>query len=420
MLDAKEEGAVTPTILGWCPGEPSGLELLYRASRDGLTGRAFRTKIGCSASTITLVRTKKASGSGTRGGVVGGFSNVPWNEIPFTTCVDSPGAFLFMLWDGESGGGGGGGAEEAFQPVKRGVKPGAAPKVCCCEHIVFGFSDGSGEDDLVVRDGSRTLETGNNTYGIPAGTPFLALNGNAVVELEVFRVCYDDATTTAPLPPPAKPPLPTPPPKQVAGKGLIDCTATVEAGPLSLKKQHEEDVHRFGTSIAEFLKQERSLFRHAQTELAQANAQAVASVQALAAVYGPDIAQGREDPVIELVIRGERSTATLTTLLATIRTCPPESLLAVRFERWSETDAERDVHGPRQIDGCSPHIFAKLLDVLRMKKRVGWGGCGGGGGASIRPVRVAAKASDRTSFEELVSVYFYVCEGFVLGSVQFL
>lgn len=27
---------LTTTILGWCPGEPDGLELLYRASRDGL------------------------------------------------------------------------------------------------------------------------------------------------------------------------------------------------------------------------------------------------------------------------------------------------------------------------------------------------------------------------------------------------
>lgn len=406
--NAVKAGGITAKILSWCPGEPGRLELLYRASRDGWTDQAFLSKIGCSSATITLVRVK-AGGSGSGDSVVGGFSSVPWNNIPPTKCVDSPGAFVFMLKDGGEDG------PEEFQPVKWDVTPGAASKVCCCQHMGFGFSS-DGNEDLIVRDGSHTLKTGNNTFHIPAGSPFLALNGDPVLELEVFLVCRPSVATPSPVTPP--PLAPTPPSENIGKEGLVDCPAIVASDFIFTD---DDDERRFGESVAESLERERDRLRHAQTELVQANARAKASVRALAAVYGPDtalLAQGdiKEDPVIELIVRGAGTSTRMATLLSTvIQTCPPESFLAVRFERWSRTNDDKDEHGRRQIDDCSPHVFNKLLDVLRMKKRVSWDGGGGS-----RLVRVAVKACDRASFEELVSVYFYGCESFVMNSVQFL
>lgn len=76
VLEADEVHAQATTVLGRGPGEPIGLERLYRASGDGGVCAAFRRKSGNSAPIKSVIRAA-ASGSDTRDGVVGDFSSVP-------------------------------------------------------------------------------------------------------------------------------------------------------------------------------------------------------------------------------------------------------------------------------------------------------------------------------------------------------
>ena len=393
VLENFDADALTEAIRGWCPGEPGGLQLQYRASRDGWSLQAFLAKSGESAPTITLVRVKSTENTDS---VVGGFNGVPWSLVaPHGTAV-SPGAFLFMLSNGSSGG------VEKFRPVKWGPRHGQNPNVLSQspQNLAFGAA---GTWDLVVGlRASPTLHTGNRVFDIPLGSPFLAFNSTPIVEIEVFAVGSMAAA-----------PVPSPPPAENIEVKLVD-SSTSHGAASSLADEHEDDVHRFGGSIADSLNGERIALRHAQTELAKASAQATASVQALAAVYGPNVAKGEADPVISLSVHGCRGSERMSTLLSTIQTCDPEfeSVLAVRFERWSKNDSDKDAYG-WQINNCSPNIFAKLLDVLRMKKRTGWD--------SSREVRgsVVVKGSDRSSFEELVNMYFPGCESFIMDCVEF-
>ncbi|CAN0534826.1 unnamed protein product, partial [Ectocarpus sp. 12 AP-2014] len=79
-LQPHEIGQLTAIMQGWCPGRPAGVELLYRASRDGWSGDAFHARCGDdSPSTISLFRVK-AQGANTSDSVVGRFSGVPWTS----------------------------------------------------------------------------------------------------------------------------------------------------------------------------------------------------------------------------------------------------------------------------------------------------------------------------------------------------
>ena len=414
VLEASDVDALTATILGWCPGKPGGLELLYRASRDGWDQPAFIANSGDSSSTITLVRVG-ARGGNTRGSVVGGFSSVPWNTITSSgERPDSPGAFLFMVKDGNSAS-----EPDTFQPVRWGSKHGRPPRVCGQTH---GPGFGLGKCDFLVNltTSPTSFQAGNQSFDIPAGSPYLELDGSPVTEVEVFRV-RSNATGLFNVKPPAYPP----PARQIR-KGLIDCEEVFAAASMTMtKREHEDDIHLFGAWIADALKKEAIVLRHAQTELVQANARATASAQALAAVYGPDIFNGVEDPIIEFSVRGRRGTTRMATLLSTVRLCPPgiQSVLAVRFERWSKSDEDnKDAGGRQLIDDCSPAAFAKLLDVLRMKKRSGWesGDSSRGRRKKVRPARVFVNSSGRSEFEGLVNAYFPGCESFILDSVDFL
>ncbi|CAM9945297.1 unnamed protein product, partial [Pylaiella littoralis] len=149
---------------------------------------------------------------------------------------------------------------------------------------------------------------------------------------------------------------------------------------------------------------QRMALREAQIELVQAGDKVTASANALAAVYGPNVAAGKEDPVVELSVRGSR----VITLLSTLRACP-ESMLAIMFneDRWPATDKDVDEHGRRLID-CSPSVFAKVLDVLRARKRAGWERTASSSSdqKSDDLVRVIIKAGDRDAFEEFVEKHF--------------
>ncbi|CAN0011960.1 unnamed protein product, partial [Ectocarpus fasciculatus] len=360
-LQTHEIEQLSAILLEWCPGRPRGMELLYRASRDGWSSDAFHARCGDdSPSTISLFRVK-AQGTNTSDSVVGGFSSVPWttpNDVH--GCRQSLGSFLFMLKNGNEG-------SHTVQPgIWGGRKPhfsGFGFVIRDAEKGPFFMNRYSSVADLCGKLGTKTLQTNNHVYDIPAGHPFLALNGKAIVDIEVFRV--DQTVATSRTLPAVTPPTVT---------GLIDCAAYFEPSAMSAE-DHENDVYRFGVAIAESLKDERAALHTAQRELVQANTMAAASVKALAAVYGPHTAAGTEDPIVDLSVRGPRKTERMTTLLSTLQACP-DSALAARFDesKWPVTDKDKDAHGRRRIEDCSPSVFSKVLDVLRMKKREAWAG----------------------------------------------
>lgn len=160
------------------------------------------------------------------------------------------------------------------------------------------------------------------------------------------------------LPPAVTPP----PPSKVTGKGLIDCTNNDLR--LSTSEKYDDDVHRFGGSIAECLKEERIALRRAQNELVQANAKAAASAKALVAIYGPNVAAGNADSVVEPSFRGGRATTRVATLLSTLQACP-DSALARRFDEstWPVTDKDKDCHGRRVIHpgSAAQQYFLRFL-----------------------------------------------------------
>ena len=365
-------------LQSWFPGEE--LELMYRATRDGWTPGGFHSRCGDSSRTVSLFQIGTS--------VVGGFSSVPWLSGGFSTPSPSPGAFVFMLMDGAGSG---------QQPAKWGIKNKTVEH--CAVFRGDGFGPCFGHDgqcpyiDLAsVVDGRQgILYTNNRHYNIPDRSSMLDLHERYLTEIEVFRV-----SPTVKVAPPPNAELPA----------LEESDA-----PVVMPTQREDDVRQFGALIAGSLMEERMALRDAEIELVQARAKVSATTNALEAVYGPDIAAGKEDPVVELSARGTR----MTTLRSTLLVCS-DSALATRFDetKWPANEKDVDEHGRRVID-CSPAVFSKVLDVLRMRKRSAWTG-----GKGVQMVRVAVKAGDREAFEEFVNMQFPGCESFVMDYVDVL
>eukprot|EP00752_Nemacystus_decipiens_P018456 g16546.t1 len=337
ILGSAESGSSKAALQDWFPGET--LELLYRATRDGWSPGTFRARCGNSSRTISLFQV----GNSVDASVVGGFSTTAWGHdthINEDFHSPSPGAFIFMLKDG---------SRRWLQPVKWGIKSG-------CESFAVFKSTGNGpcfgRESIASCDlGScsfpsgtfRTLRTANHHYNIPAGSAILNLNGQTVSEIEVFRVS-----------PSAK--AASPPKAEVS---TID--AKSEDSAVVTPIQGKDDLRNFGFLIADSLMEERMTLRDAEAELRRARAAVSATANALEAVYGPDIAAGKEDPVIELSVRGAR----VTTLSSTLQLCP-DSALATRFDetKWPAHEKDVDEHGRRVVD-CCPAVLSKVLDVLR-------------------------------------------------------
>lgn len=69
-----------------------------------------------------------------------------------------------------------------------------------------------------------------------------------------------------------------------------------------------------------------------------------AAVDALETVYGPSVAVGDQDAVMELDMHGTR----MTTLRSKLQAYPCSALNAMFFEdRWPATDQDKDEHGRR-------------------------------------------------------------------------
>lgn len=342
--------------------------------------------------TITLVRVK--SGDGRTESVVGGYAAGRWAwPEEYDDHYDSGPrrsrhAFVFSLDP----------TNASFEPVKWALKDGSAT------NAVRANNNGDvgpcfGDEDLRVTFNSAescTLQTGRAVYQVEEGSPFLALNGGTVTEIEVFHVCHEASRED----PPAIPSEKTPWQRRLAFRD----PAKVEA----------ELTRKFGASIASLLMEEKLALAYAQAELKEAETRAATAVQALTVIYGPSVAGGIDDPVIELNIRG----VPVTTLRSTLQACP-DSVFATRFgERWPAKAKDVDEEGRFKID-CDPSCFSKILDVLRMRKRASWAGCDEVLGKSGRKTaRVKIADADRASFEEAVDMYFPGCADFVMDCVD--
>ncbi|CAM9679535.1 unnamed protein product [Ectocarpus sp. 4 AP-2014] len=392
IFEPHETSKLTAAVQDWCPGHPGGLELLYRASRDGWNSAAFDAQCkDDSPSTVTLFRVKGRRGGGTDG-IIGGFSSVPWNPASRHNVFGnahhpsgSPEAFVFILQDIGKG-------SSSFQPMKWGVKHGQAANAVYHGHG-YGPVFGAGYDLQVNWNGRvSTIGTRNSTYDVPAGSPFLQLNGRHVLDVETFRVCSKPTDT-----------LPLAKQEHRAGEATSTPTAPVRTS---------DDVPTFGHLIADSLMEAEMVLQDAGIELSLAVARTTACATALAAVYGPDAANGQEEDVVELSVRG----TAMTTLRSTLRVCP-DSALAARFDedKWPAAKKDLDSSGRRMID-CRPSVFSKVLDVLRMAKRGAW--AGGENLQGVNETRVTIRSADRAAFEEFMDMYFKGCESFIMAHVS--
>ncbi|CAM9747042.1 unnamed protein product [Ectocarpus sp. 6 AP-2014] len=382
-FDPHEASKLTAVVQRWCPGNP---------------GAACQDRCGDQSppTTITFLRVK-GRGAAATDCIIGGFSSIPWDDFMYDSDAGyyspSPGAFLFMLKDGE------GRHSGVYQSTKWGVKDGRSA-YAVYRGQGYGPCFGEGRDLHVVWNGAESaVRTGNQTYDAPTGSPFPELNGCRLVDVETFRVG-------------PKPNTPTSSTKQE------DHAVEDKTGPGAPVKT-ADDVRSFGDLVADSLMEEEKLLQEAANELSLAKARTMACATAVAAVYGPEVATGTEDDVVELNVRGTR----MTTLRSTLRICP-DSALAAWFneEQWPVAEKDLDSNGRRIID-CKPSVFSKVLDVLRIAKRAAWARSEEGPVRNekrrVKP-RVTIKAGDRAAFEEFVDMYFPCCETFMMEHVDLL
>ncbi len=407
----------------WCPGHPAKMSLLYRASRDGFSTAPFQTRVRGVRRTVTLIRV--TSGGGRVDSVVGGFTDielVPRQIGIVTGHRSSSASFLFLLDSPDESSG--------FQPVEQkwSVKQG---EDSCAIHWPDTTDDCAGPafglDDMCVTFGkeggsaSCTLSTRREFYDVDESSPFLGLDGENVAEIEVFRVDEDAGETEEEEEQPA--PVATTPSQGTAKPGRRKAHCPPGFGT----EMEEKYVRKFGASLAELLMEEQLALAYAQAELREANSRAAAAARAVAVVYGPDIARGEEDRVVELSVRG----MSVTTLLSTLKACP-ESVFSSWFgEQGSESESDDesgcgkgglvDEDGCYKVD-CDPNCFSKILDVMRMRKRDSWTAGAErddeGYGVTRWTVRIPVPEDDRRPFKEAVRAFFPGCEEYIMGLIE--
>ena len=394
----------TTCIRSWCPDSPAGLRLLYRASLHGFSAKSFRDRAGSASKTVTLIRV--SSSDGRPDNVVGGYSSESWTRqlarkvrnysgddktVYHDGLRHSWSAYVFMLDSPNMG---------CSKPFKWGLKQAA------CSSAVFTGKNGNrgpcfGSTDLRVNfnEGSCcTLQTGRETYDVPEGSTFLQLSGEKVGDIEVFEVLSN------PLAASDQPSTTTPWNKRVL----------FHQSTMNMRQMKTHYTQNFGASIAGLLVEERMAISYARAELEEAQGRAAAAVRALKIVYGPDVASGKQDEVMELSVRG----VSMTTLRSTLEVCPDSVFIAWFADRWSGGSG-KDEDGRYEVD-CDPTSFSKILDVMRMRKRAGLAerddvikDSGAG-----QTVRVQVLASRFEAFEVAVDMYFPNCAGFIMDLVE--
>lgn len=377
-------------LRAWCHPQPlQGLELLYRASRDGFNSAAFHTRCNSSSRTISLVRV--ASGEGSKESFVGGFSDAAWAPSGPGGCAYSTGAFIFEFLDGRVSSETGkkwGIRTNRDYAIRRDPSRGPCFGNADFEVHFNGVSGG------ILKAG---FKVGFNllSYGAFADERSHHLNGKSIVEVEVFRL-----TDTSEWSPKAS---------------ATDDNMSSWQGATAFGTE-EDDTRIFGTGIASAFMLERAALKGVYAELARAEARVEAAARALKTVYGPDVAAGTKDPVVELSVRG----TSITTLQSTLLPCPNSALAAhFNMDRWPPNDKEMDASGKRTVD-CDPTSLGKILDVLRLRKRAAWasGARETAMSAQCGDFHVVVKESDRAGFDELVNMYFPGCESFITDLVK--
>lgn len=437
----------TCMLQDWCPGNPAGLSLLYRASRDGFSTTPFQKCVRGVCETITLIRVKSDNG-GVDSSVVGGYADIELVPRRVGTGKGnrcSASAFLFLLDSSDVSG--------RFQSAEKwSIKKGDD---ICAVHWPDTTDDCAGPafglDDMCVtfgqgNEGARsacTLSTRGEFYDVDEQSPFLELDGKTVTEIEVFRVSEDTEVEHHPAPVATTPP----------GTTTSSERPTAHFLPPNGIEMEERYTKIFGASLAELLMEEQMALGYAQAELREAKVRAAAAARALAIAYGPHVAGGKADPVVELSVRG----MSVTTLQSTLEACPKSVFSEWFIASGSESlgsgsgpgsgsdddgagagggggnrsnEGLMDDEGRRKVD-CDPNCFSKILDVMRMRKRASWvaandkeetGGASdvfraGGVGAGYA-IRVPIPENERGCFKESVRMFFPGCEEFIMGLVE--
>ncbi|CAM9105415.1 unnamed protein product, partial [Laminaria digitata] len=378
VMEPFEIAPFSEKIRKWVGGSTDEMTLIYRATRDGFGSEPFFSRCDKdSPNTVFLLRVRSDQGNDDDS-VVGGYSVFPWVEF-----IDQ--AFLFTLKDGSAT------RKKICKPTKWETNP------CVADYtFTVNLSDGPhlGRDLVTIfneTSGSCIIKTKPIVHDNPTGesSPFLELDGRVVVEIEVYHC-------STPAPP------------------TTTVSSTTEPGGDALTGVEAHDIRSFGVSIANSLMEERMVLDRAVKEMEAAGARVSAAVRARETVYGPSVAAGEQDAVVELNVRETR----MTTLRSTLQACPRSALAAMfNEERWPATDKDKDEHGRRLID-CNPVCFSKILDVLRMRKRASWspratpekqkessGRC---------PGAVLIKKADLKAFRTAVHMYFPGCESFIM------
>ncbi|CAM9158203.1 unnamed protein product, partial [Laminaria digitata] len=395
ILEPFEIAPFGATIREWFRGSTEEMTLLYRATRDGFGSQPFTASCNQHSPTISLIRASSGRGNDDDS-VVGGYAVDSWDIAVNSMLFIAPGMSLFMLKDGSAS------RADLSAPIK--WKPHTRN-----EHMYVHQRDGPcfGDSDLVTIfdkiSGICTVQIKQKQFPISSSPPFLALNGKQVVDIEVYHYSTPALpTTTAP------------------------CIAPPDGNVLTDTEAH--DIRSFGESIASSLMEERVVLDRAVQEMEAAGARVSTAVDALETVYGPSVAAGEQDAVVDLNVRRTR----MTTLRSTLQACP-QSALATMFdaERWPANEKDMDENGRRLID-CNPTCFAKILDVLRMRKRASWSrgatpekqevGREKGDGEERNSVvlrgGVLIKKAEEEVFSEAVNLYFPGCESFIMDLVQ--
>ena len=148
------------TVLGWCGGK--GVDLLFRASRDGHTAQAFHSRCDGKGSTVVIAKTQS-------GHVIGGYTDVQWtSDGQYKTSNTS---FIFNITGGRV-------------PIQCHVKD---QNNAVYHGSGYGPIFGDGNDFLIsFSGGGSTVRCSPGSYSGSVGVEEGKEGG--VVDWEVFRV----------------------------------------------------------------------------------------------------------------------------------------------------------------------------------------------------------------------------------------
>lgn len=320
ILRGSEVNAFLGKLQAWCPHEPCNLKLLYRASVDGFDASSFHAK--CDRSTSTLTLFKVDSGQGCES-IVGGYADTSWSQATatypnngyvngteqlyavqfsgYSFYKESSKGFIFSLKNGTDKINARDADDDMFPRAAKYPIDDRARQFAIICHATEGPRFGN--FDLWVPLGSRSptmiLNSRSNPKVYKNAHQLHYVDGRTILDVEVF--CFEEPHTL---------------------------TSVEEHYPVTDNAADVEvvDIYSFGSSMAESFALERSVLAAAKADLTEAEETVLAAVHALETIYGPEVAGGKEDDVIDLSVRG----ISITTLRSTLQACP-ESALAARF-----------------------------------------------------------------------------------------